>query len=123
MKIIIPLILMCHCLTILAFTLYCTDSEHPGIWGLVYFLADPFFFSVFGMTFKNSYCETYLNKNFISVWGFMNLGRFIAYSLNYIGITGREYNLQILLSAIALGTFIVIISALRHGIYKRTLNG
>lgn len=123
MKLLIPIILLLHCVSILLFTHYCTDPENPGIWGLVYFLSDPLFFGLFGISFKKYYTDTFLNKNFISVWGFMNVGRLIAYSLNYMGIMGRNYNLQILVLLIAIGTFITIISALRHGIFKQQLNG
>lgn len=117
-RFLIPLILTVHALCVLLFTHFCKDADNPGYWGLIYYLSDPLFFGLFAISFKMAYVDDSLNENLITVWGFMNVGRFIAYALNGMGYIERTYNLQILLFAIVLGTFIILISGLRHGTFK-----
>ena len=71
-KAVIPSILTAHALCVLLFMTFCTDADNPWVWAIIYYLTDPLFFGLFGLTFKAVYTETHMNKNFISIWGFIN---------------------------------------------------
>lgn len=120
---ILPLILTAHITTLLAFTHFCTDPDNPGIWAAVYYLADPFFFGLFAISFQHCYAKDSLCKSFLTVWGFMNIGRFIAYLSNYMGCVTRMHNFKILLASVALGTLLILISGFRHGTFKGFRHG
>lgn len=116
-RIVIPIILTAHALCVLLYTHFCTDQDDQ-MWGIIYYLSDPLFFGLFAFLFKAVYVGDFLSNSFISIWGFMNIGRFIAYLGNYLGIFHRTANLEILLLSVGLGTLFIIISGIRHGIFK-----
>lgn len=84
----------------------------------MYFLADPIGFGIIilAMVFYN---YTPRDKQFLIVWGIVNLFRGACYELNFLHLMNRNYNLLTVFLGIVIVTIWVLISGGRHGYFNK----
>src|SRR5882757_1592092 len=107
--ILIPLVILLHVGVELLYLLFDNIGYSSNITDPIYFIGDPF--GIFLVILAILYVDylSYLDRQFLKVWAYVNLMRAICYELNDLKIMEHNYNLVLVLIGTVLATVVILI--------------